>query len=99
MADLIENPVINSPFEEPKRHFRFTDDGITDEIAPGRRRSTYFIPIAKPKLKANQKSLDLGTQHRAEENKLIDDLRGRVSHWRQAGWPYTTVINWGLLDC
>lgn len=33
MASLIENPVINSPFEEPRRHFRFTDDGITDEIA------------------------------------------------------------------
>lgn len=38
MADLIDNPVINSPFAEPQRHFRFTDDGITDEIGPGRRR-------------------------------------------------------------
>lgn len=37
MADLIENPVINSPFEEPQRHFRFADHGITDEIVPGRR--------------------------------------------------------------
>ncbi len=37
MADLIENPIINSPFEEPKRYFRFTDDGITDEIVIGRR--------------------------------------------------------------
>lgn len=42
MADLIDNPVINSPFEEPRRHFRFTDDGITDEIVPGRRRSVCF---------------------------------------------------------
>ena len=47
---VIENPVINSPFDEPKRHFRFAENGITDEILPGRRRSTYFIPIAKPKL-------------------------------------------------
>lgn len=22
---VIDNPVINSPFEEPQRHFRFTD--------------------------------------------------------------------------
>ena len=29
---VIENPVINSPFEEPQRHFRFTDEGITNEI-------------------------------------------------------------------
>ena len=47
---IIDNPVINSPFEEPQRHFRFADDGITDEIVSGRRWSTYFIPIAKPKI-------------------------------------------------
>ena len=97
---VIDNPVINSPFEEPRRHFRFTDDGITDEIVPGRRRSTYFIPIAKPKLKGAQKqgALDLNLQHRAEENKLINDLRERVSHWRQAGRPYTTAVTRRLLD-
>ena len=27
---VIENPVLNSPFAEPTRHFRFSDDGITD---------------------------------------------------------------------
>jgi len=55
MADLIENPVINSPFEEPRRHFRFAENGITDEIVLGRCLSTYFIPIAQPKLKGAQK--------------------------------------------
>jgi len=29
---VIENPVINSPFREPDRHFRFTDEGITNEV-------------------------------------------------------------------
>lgn len=29
---IIDNPVINSPFAEPERHFCFTDDGITAEI-------------------------------------------------------------------
>ena len=28
----IENPVINSPFEEPQRHYRFTDTGITNKV-------------------------------------------------------------------
>lgn len=32
-ARTIENPIINSPFEEPKRHFVFTDEGISDTIA------------------------------------------------------------------
>ncbi len=48
MADvLIENPVLNSPFAEPTRHFVFDEDGITDEIAESRRPSSFFIPIAQ----------------------------------------------------
>jgi hypothetical protein len=38
----IQNPVINSPFDEPCRHFRFSDEGITNEIVPTRRQSTQF---------------------------------------------------------
>jgi len=46
MADVvIENPIINSPFEEPKRHFKFNEDGITNEIIDSRRISAYFVPI------------------------------------------------------
>ena len=45
---VIENPVINSPFDEPRRHFRFSDEGITSEIVAQRRTSSYFIPIAAP---------------------------------------------------
>ena len=29
---VIENPVINSPFREPSRHFKFTDEGITAPV-------------------------------------------------------------------
>jgi type III restriction enzyme len=45
---VIENPVINSPFQEPDQHFKFTDEGITDEIIDDRRSSSYFVPIAQP---------------------------------------------------
>ncbi len=53
----IDNPILNSPFREPARHFRFDEDGITSEIAEGRRRSTYFVPIAKPKTKGGAQLL------------------------------------------
>jgi len=32
---IIDNPILNSPFEEPQRHWRFSDEGITDEIVDG----------------------------------------------------------------
>src|ERR1700722_3539604 len=46
---VIENPIINSPFDEPTRHFRFDDEGITSEEVIGRRVSHYFVPIARSK--------------------------------------------------
>ena len=54
---IIENPVINSAFEEPARHFRFTDDGITDEMEDKRRISSYFVPIPPPRKKGKQSQL------------------------------------------
>ena len=55
---VIENPILNGPVDEPTRHFRFTDEGITNEIVDGRRISSYFIPIAKPKKKGKQQVFD-----------------------------------------
>ena len=89
---VIENPIINSPFDEPTRHFRFTDEGITDEIVDGRRTSSYFVPIAKSKKKGS-KQLQFGTewtQDRIEENKLVNDIRRRVALWRQGGYVGVT---------
>ena len=82
---VIENPIINSPFEEPRRHFQFDDEGITSEIAESRRISCYFIPIAQPKKKANQKQLsfDDWNQSRVEENKTINEIRRVVKVWRE----------------
>ena len=39
-AVVIENPILNPPHEAPARHFRFEDEGITDEVVEGRRPSS-----------------------------------------------------------
>jgi type III restriction enzyme len=51
---IIDNPILNSPFREPTRHFKFDDQGITNEVMAERRRSGYFIPIAQPRKKGQQ---------------------------------------------
>ena len=89
---VIENPIINSPFDEPTRHFRFTDEGITDEIVDGRRTSSYFVPIARPKKKGS-KQLQFDTewtQDRIKETKLVNDIRRRVALWRKGGYVGVT---------
>ncbi len=45
---VIENPVLNSPYSEPTRHFKFDEEGITNEIVQQRRISAYFVPVARP---------------------------------------------------
>ncbi len=97
---VIENPVINSPFEEPKRHFRFTEDGITDEVVEGRRVSQYFVPIPRPKKKsAKQLSFETEwTSDRLEENKEINRIRERVALWRRGGYVGITKTTARLLD-
>jgi type III restriction enzyme len=96
---VIANPIINSPFDEPKRHFRFTDQGITNEIVEERRSSAYFIPIAKTKKKGKQLILDTEwTQDRVEQNRFVNDIRERVAIWRRTGKSGITTTTRSLLD-
>jgi type III restriction enzyme len=98
---VIDNPVINSPFQEPKRHFRFSDEGITNEIVESRRVSAYFIPIAKPKKKTSQIQLSFDTewtQDRLQENKFINRVREKVGLWRKGDYPGVTKTTARLLE-
>ncbi|HNX50755.1 MAG TPA: DEAD/DEAH box helicase family protein, partial [Thermoanaerobaculaceae bacterium] len=97
---VIENPIINSPFNEPGRHFRFTDDGITNEIVEDRRVSSYFVPIAQPRKKGGRQASLFETewtQDRIEENALVNDIRRRVGMWRQGGYLGVTPTTARLL--
>ncbi len=98
---VIENPVINTPFEEPRRHFRFTEDGITNEIVDSRRISSYFIPVPRPRKKGRQQQLPFSTEwteDRLQENEFINQLRGRVSKWRRGGYMGITRTTSLLLE-
>jgi type III restriction enzyme len=96
---VIENPVINSAFAEPRQHFKFDDDGITSEVVEQRRPSAYFIPVAPPKKKGAQ--LQLGTEwteDRLRENDYINEVRGYVRTWRDGGYPGITRTTRQLLE-
>jgi type III restriction enzyme len=90
---VIENPILNSPFEEPQRHFRFSDEGITDEIVETRRVSSYFVPIPKAKSKGKSQLIfdTEWTKERIEENKFINQVRERVAKWRAGGYIDASV--------
>jgi type III restriction enzyme len=99
---VIENPILNSPYREPAKHWKFSDDGITDEIVEERRSSSYFLPIASPRSRtAGNTQLTFQTEwtkDRLEENRFINEVRRHVASWRAAGWPNTTRLTQRLLQ-
>ncbi len=97
-ADL-SNPILNSPYEPPERHFVLGERGPTGEIRDGRRRSESFIPVPLPKKGSGpQQKLDLdATGERVEENSLINDIRREVELWRAGNWNGVTPYSRKLL--
>lgn len=94
----ISNPILNSAFDPPERHFELGAAGPTGTILPGRRPSESFIPIPPSrKGKREQQTLDFDvTGERREQNSLINDIRREVERWRASNWngvtPYTRKL-------
>jgi type III restriction enzyme len=95
---LIDNPILNRPFDEPGRHFRFDEDGITTDVIESRRVSAYFMPIPGAKRTQQQHFEIEWTQDRIEENRFINEVREKVGQWRKAGHPNVTRVTARLLQ-
>jgi len=95
---VIDNPIINSPYRAPGRHFKFDTEGITNEIVEGRRPSSYFVPVPRPRKRGGQMELAELTGDQIEPNQLVNDIRERVCRWREAGYPDVTPVTRRLLE-
>jgi len=103
VGESIDNPIINSPYEQPDQHFEIGPKGPTGVVKPGRRPSESFIPIApirkgRQAAAAVQVEIDIDlTGERREKNSLINDLRREVGLWRQRGYGRVTPTTRKLL--
>ena len=98
-AATIENPVINSPFVEPLRHFVMLDGKPTGETEDRRRPSEFFVPVAQPKKRsAAQLTFDqFGPPTKQQPNEIVNEIRQAVARWRQQDYPHTTSVTKDLL--
>ena len=83
---IIENPILNSPFDEPTRHFRFDDDGHhrRDRRGAGaQRRTSSRSPQPEEEGQAAAPSTPSGRATASSENDVINRIRERVDRWRQ----------------
>ena len=50
MPDFFKEPVLNSPYEYPARHWELDEDGQpTNRIIPQRRKCDLITPVPKPR--------------------------------------------------
>src|ERR1043165_2525223 len=93
---FFDHPILNSPYEYPKRHWELDQDGQpTQRIVEDRRRAEFISPIPKPKKRraAGQAELALGEQELSSKKQqydvtnIISEVRSLVTAWR--GLPET----------
>ena len=76
---VIENPILNGPFEEPRRHYQFDEDGITDQIEDKRRPSSYWVrnrprsPGGSPHHPRGQRAARIRRGHESRVQEAIRD--------------------------
>lgn len=95
---FFDHPILNSPYDYPKRHWELDPNGQpTLHIFESRRKAEFITPIPKPKKqKATQKQLSFVLDEGkglSDENQqydltsLINEVREHVDRWRSLPSP------------
>ena len=97
---FVDKPVINSPFDEPKRNYQLDGEGQpTGIVLDGRRESIQVVPVPAARQKVKQDEFQLGDgAARVTQNRLVNEIRARVALWRTGGRKGTTPETQRLLD-
>ena len=93
--DPTDNPIINSPYEEPQWHWTLNSQRIaTTPCLPGRRTSLGINSVPEARGAGRQTSFD----DESEELALVNHIRELTSQWRRQGYPGVTNTTRQLLD-
>jgi hypothetical protein len=90
---FFDHPILNSPYEYPRRHWELDDAGQpTQKIIEHRRSAKFITPIPKPKKRKAaaqtgfvfDEGKGLSTKEQQyDPTSIINEVRGYVDAWRQ----------------
>ncbi len=86
----IDRLIVNSPYEEPRRYWRYDRTTRLFELVEGRRPAGYVV--------ASESSQAFDDPGIFVEIPLVNQIRARVKRWREAGYPGETSITKRLLE-
>jgi type III restriction enzyme len=92
--NTVENPIINSPYVEPRRHWHI-ETGNVPEVREGRRLASYFlrVPERAARGRRGRRQDDFFEADEKGEEYLLDLanlLRQRVREWRERDYSGAT---------
>lgn len=88
--DTINRLVVNSPYEEPSRHWRYRRETRLFDLREGRRPAGYMV--------ASQDSREFDDPGVFRKIPLVNQIRARVRAWRESGYPGVTSVTKRLLE-
>ncbi|MEA1946842.1 MAG: DEAD/DEAH box helicase family protein [Thermodesulfobacteriota bacterium] len=90
----VDEPIINSPFEEPKQYWVY--DAFTGQPAkvPGRRPAHYYF---RSRRRADAAQISLFADEEMVELESVNKIRNRVKKWREGGYKNVGHITRQLL--
>ncbi len=85
---FFEQPILNSPYEAPSRHWELDGNGQpTHRLIETRRQVRFDSPIPSPRKRGGGTQLELAADEEDEAKfdlaRVIQDLRAEVTRWRQ----------------
>jgi type III restriction enzyme len=95
---FFDHPILNSPYEYPRRHWELDDQGQpTEQIVERRRRAAFITPIRKPKKRKRitrqeeivfDEGRGLSTKEQQyDPRSIINEVRQQVDVWRELPNP------------
>ena len=87
----IDRLIINSPYEEPQRYWRYNRDKRTFTLVEGERRPAGYVIASGSSTSFDDPGIFV-------EIPLVNKIRPRVKAWRLAGYPGVTGITKRLLE-
>ena len=86
----IDQLIINSPYQEPSRHWHYDRQKRLFDLVDGRRSAGYVV--------ASSDSQAFDDPGMFQEISLVNRIRDRVNAWRNTGYPGVTGITKRLLN-
>ncbi len=92
---IVDEPIINSPYEEPRCYWHYNNTKGVAEKQPIRRPANYYLRTGKSNGRGRQ--LNMFVEEEMVTLGEVNNIRENVRKWRESGYPNVTQVTRQLI--